>query len=126
MKKLRRANKGNPRLSKQSMKYNLLKIATTFMFLMNPVIAAEIHELTLKHGEVSHTEISAKVGDTIKIIHEDDDDLHALYAEDEHHNFDLSTMKHGDHFDLELTHTGTITVRCHEMENMTIVINVTD
>ncbi|MEM7747832.1 MAG: hypothetical protein AAF346_06240 [Pseudomonadota bacterium] len=84
------------------------------------------HEVELRHGEISVIEINAKVGEIVKIIYDDHDGVHKLYAKEGNYEFDLSHMKRGDHYDLKLDHAGTIWVRCHEMDHMTLVINVTE
>ena len=83
------------------------------------------HEVELKHGQISTISIDAKVGDVVKIIYDDHDGIHKLYAKDGNYEFDLSNMKRGDHYDLKLKHAGKIIVRCHEMKHMTLEINVT-
>ncbi len=84
------------------------------------------HEVELRHGEISVIEIDAKVGEIVKIIYDDHNGVHKLYAKEGNYEFDLSHMKRGDHYDLKLDHAGTIWVRCHEMDHMTLVINVTE
>lgn len=84
------------------------------------------HTVELRHGEISVIEIDAKVGEIVKIIYDDHNGIHKLYAKEGNYEFDLSHMKRGDHYDLKLDHTGVIWVRCHEMDHMTLVINVTE
>ena len=84
------------------------------------------HVVELRHGEISVITIDAKVGEIVKIIYDDHNGVHKLYAKEGQYEFDLSHMKRGDHYDLKLDHVGTLWVRCHEMDHMTLVINVTD
>ncbi len=84
------------------------------------------HTVELKHGQISTIEIDAKVGEVVKIIYDDHNGIHKLYAKEGNYEFDLSHMKRGDHYDLKLDHTGKLIVRCHEMKHMTLVINVTE
>lgn len=104
----------------------LSKTALLLAGLTTTALATESHEIVLQHGSVSTIEIDANVGDTVRFVHKDEDGIHALYLEDEQHRFDLSDMKHGDHYDLTLKHAGKLSVRCHVMDNMTVVINVTE
>lgn len=108
------------------MLHTLSKTALILFGLTTGSFAAEIHEVVMQHGSLSTIEIDARVGDMVKFVHQDDDGVHALFLEDERHRFDLSDMKHGDHYDLSLTHTGRLSVQCHEMKDMTLIINVTD
>jgi len=92
----------------------------------NQAGASEQHTVTLEDGMLSTTQIDAKVGDTVKFVHLDDVGLHALYSDSEGHSFDLSTMKHGDHYDLNLTAPGTVEVNCYKMPDMKLLVTVTE
>jgi plastocyanin len=104
----------------------LFATAVLFGLSVTASLASELHEVTLEDGAISTVEINAKVGDIVQIIHKDNDGLHALFLEDAAHKFDLSKMKHGEHFDLTLKHSGTLNVKCHQMNNMSLIINVTE
>lgn len=89
--------------------------------------AADVHKLVLKDGVISTTQLNVKVGDKIEIFHEDTSDAaHKLFVDDGSHDFDLSDMVHGDHFDFDIVKAGTFRIHCHAMEDMEIVVNASN
>ena len=97
------------------------------LFVAESSFAAESYKLVLKEGAISATQLSVKVGDKIEIFHEDTTDaVHKLFVDDGSHDFDLSNMVHGDHFDFNVVKAGTFKIHCHAMKNMEIVVNVSN
>lgn len=103
--------------------FGLLVLAT--VLLTGPASASEIHEVVLTDGDFSVDVVEAKVGDTVRFVHNDDAD-HTIYTEEENHAFEASDLEKGGTYDLVLTHAGTIDIYCHEMDDMHLVINVTE
>jgi len=102
--------------------FGLLLLAT--VMLTGPALAGEVHEVVVTGGDFSQEVIEAKVGDTIRFVHNDDVD-HTIYSEDENHAFEAGDLEKGGTYDLVLTHAGTTDVFCNEMD-MHLVINVTE
>ncbi len=107
------------------MRYILAIIAT--VIFTNNSFAADTYQLVLAEGKISATELNVKIGDKIKIIHNDTTDaVHKLYATDKDHEFDLSLLAHGDHYDFDIVKAGTFNIHCHAMKDMVITINATE
>lgn len=106
------------------MKVWTMPVLAVVMLLAMPAFAGETHKVILKDGMISTTTIKAKVGDVVKIFHDDSDGIHALYSTALGHSFDLTKMKHGDHFDLRLKKAGTIDIQCHKMKAMQLTLIV--
>jgi len=101
--------------------------ATVATLAAGPALAVDVHAVVLTNGMATIDEVNAKVGDRVAFYHLDENDAHQLYSTDENHRFDVKHIfKHGDHFDIELTHPGSFDVKCHAMPHMVIKINVSE
>lgn len=103
-----------------------LLIGATAIMLAACGAAGKVHDVHLEHGMVSTQHIAAKVGDKLVVYHRDEIGEHALYSTDSVHEFDLSDMKHGDHYDIELKQAGTFLIQCRHMDHMKIEVVVTE